>query len=97
MALNEEQINKLRPALASSAWREVMWPALRQRANDALKALVMLPSERKGDHEGWSDDGIRARIRELEWMLSCWQNEVAVFDYNRSLDGRETENGANPQ
>jgi|SRR3972149_12189854 len=98
MALNEEQIGKVRMILASSGWNDVMQPVLAKRAQDALKALVLHPSERMGEYKGVGDDTIRVKIQECEFMLTAWRNEVAMFDHNRRVDelARQSD-GANPQ
>jgi hypothetical protein len=86
MALNEEQIDKVKGLLASSAWNDVVKPILTLRANSAIKALILSPAEREGDLKDLDDSTLRARIRECEWMLSAFANEVAVFDHNRRMD-----------
>ena len=79
-----------------------MRPIIAQRANDAIKALILLPSERKAegnedDKKVPGDSDLRARIREAEWMLSAFENEVRIFDINRARDEAERNDGANPQ
>lgn len=93
MPLPEESIQKLRLILVSSGWKDVIEPVLAKRAHDAIKALVVPPAERKG--EGTSDDAtLRGRIQELEWMLSVWQNEIRLFDFERrQLDELERRDG----
>lgn len=86
MALNEEQIGKVRLLLQTSGWNDVMKPLLAVRANNAIKALVLSPAEREGEFKEMDDATIRARIREVEWMLTAFVNEIAVFDHNRRLD-----------
>lgn len=66
MALNEEQVGKVRMFLASSGWNDVVKPLLAQRANGAIKALVLSPAERDGEYKEMDDATIRARIREVE-------------------------------
>jgi hypothetical protein len=84
--LNAEQVDKIRLLLTSSAWNEVVRPALGNRADQALKALVLDPSERSGEWQGRSDESIRGAIREMQWMSAAWANEVAVFEYNRQRE-----------
>jgi hypothetical protein len=90
MALNEEQIDKIRLVLQSTGWNDVMRPALENRGRGALKALALSRSERaeqfKGGDLDTDDDILRAIIRDCEWMVSVWSNEVSVFDYNRRRD-----------
>lgn len=95
MALNEEQVGKTRQFLASSFWNDVMKPVIANRAHEAIKALVLHPSERKGEYAGVDDNAIRARIRESEWMLGAWPNEVSVYEHNRRLEELDSQtNGA---
>ena len=90
MALNEEQIQKVRLVLASSGWNDVMRPAIENRGRQAVKALCLAPTERaaafKGSDFDTEDHVLRAIIRDSEWMLVCWDNELKVFEYNRRLD-----------
>lgn len=90
MALNNEQIQKIRLVLASSGWREVMLPALANRGHQAVKALCLSRSERAVDFKGTDfdteDEILRAMIRDCSWMSSVWSNEVEVADYNRRRD-----------
>jgi hypothetical protein len=98
MALNEDQVGKVRLLLASSGWNDVMAPAIAKRAQEALKLLVLHPAERRGTDKELSDDILRVRVQEAEWMLGAWLNEVKVFEQNRRLEELERqENGANPQ
>lgn len=84
MALNEAQIQKVRQTMFTSGWKEVMVPVLKARAQEAVKLLILHPSERKG--EVVDDATLRARIQECEWMLAVWDNEIAIFDLNRRRD-----------
>lgn len=86
MALNEEQIGKIRGLLQSSAWNDVVKPVIAIRANTAIKALILTPAERTGEFKDMEDSAIRAQIREAEWLLAVFVNEVAVFDHNRRVD-----------
>ena len=84
--LEPEQIDKLRLALVSGGWKDVMEPVIANRARQAIAALVLSPSERTGEFAKMEDAQIRARIQEAEWMLTVWKNEVTVFDLNRAND-----------
>jgi hypothetical protein len=95
VALNEEQIGKVRFLLMSSGWNEVVKPAVAKRANTAIKALILSPAERSGEFKEMDDSAIRAQIREAEWMLTAFDNEIAVFDHNRRLD--ELQRQQNPE
>ena len=96
--LTSEQVEQVRTILSSSAWNDVMKPVLMNRAHTALKALVLDSAEREGDYKGMEDTAIKARIRECEWMLSAWVNEVAVHDHNRRRDelDRQTNGSGEP-
>lgn len=83
MSLSEEQVGKLKLLLISSGWKDVVEPVLAKRAHDAIKMLVIPPAERKGEAEGTDDATLRGRIKELEWMLSVWHNEVRLYDFER--------------
>lgn len=105
MALNPEQVAKLRLALQGGGWKDVMEPAIANRAHQAIRALVLSPSERSGEFKEMEDSQIRARIQEAEWMLTVWKNEITVFDLNRANDelarqrsqeGSEPDPTANP-
>lgn len=95
MALNEEQVGKIRGLLQSSAWNDVVKPVVATRANTAIKALILTPAERTGEYKEMDDAAIRAQIREAEWLLAVFVNEVAVFDHNRRVD--ELQRQENPE
>jgi len=96
--LNAEQIDKVRLTLGSAGWNDVMKPSLAARANEAIKALILSPDERIGELKDVRDDDLRARIRAIEWLLTVFQNEVAIHDHNRRLDELDAANTppANP-
>jgi hypothetical protein len=102
VALNEVQIGQIRGLLQSSAWNDVVRPVIATRANAAIKALILTPAERTGEFKEMEDSAIRAQIREAEWLLAVFVNEVAVFDHNRRMDelqrqdNPETQTTANP-
>ena len=99
MALNEEQITKIRLTLQSSGWNDVIRPALQTRAQAGIKALCLTRTERAKSYPGsdfdTDDEVLRAIIRDCEWMLAVWPNEIAVFEHNRRLDELDRE-GQNP-
>jgi hypothetical protein len=97
VALNEEQIAKIRLMLQSSAWNDVMKPAIATRANAAIKALILTPAERTGEFKDMDDSAIRAQIREAEWLLTAFVNEIAVFDHNRRVDELHGQNNPEAQ
>jgi type IV secretory pathway ATPase VirB11/archaellum biosynthesis ATPase len=94
MALNEQQIQKVRLTISGDGWNHVMKPAILNRAGQALKALTLEPgAERTAQFKGTdfdtSDPVLRAMIRDCEWMSVVWDNEVQVHDRNRALDELE--------
>lgn len=98
MALDAEQIGKVRLLLMSSGWNDVLKPVIANRAHGAIKALVLHPSERKGEYEGVDDTALRAKVQECEWMLSVWSNEIAVHEHNRRIEELDRQdNGGEPQ
>lgn len=104
MALSAENVDKVRQVLLSSGWNDVILPAIRQRGQQAVKALVMGRAERttmfKGSDFDTEDDVLRAIIRDTEWMSVVWQNEILVAEHNRRLDELDRNNSgpntANP-
>lgn len=103
--LNEDQINKIRVVLTGDGWNDVMKPKIADRARTAIKALTLSRSERATSYAktvfDTDDDVLRAMIREDEWMVTAWENELLVHDRNARLDeldrGRDgTPSTANP-
>lgn len=90
MPLDDEQCDQVRQVLASSGWQQVMQPFYARRAHGAVKTLALYPAERSGEFKDLNDDQLRAIVRECEWMLGVWRNEVAANDHNRRLAERET-------
>lgn len=82
--LNEEQIQKVRLFLVGTAWNDVIKPVLMERGHNLVKTLVNLPAERGAESE--DANVVRGRIKEVEWFLSAWSNEVVVFDQNRARE-----------
>jgi hypothetical protein len=96
--ISPEEYDKVKILLASSGWNDVMRPAIAKRGQNAVRALVLHSSERKGEEASVSDDVLRARIQECEWMLAVWSNEVVAFEQNRRLDELDSPatNGGEP-
>lgn len=98
--LSEEQVQKIRHTLSTSGWTDVMHPAIVNRGNSALKALTLSPDERRmvgGEFKDTDDFLLRAIIRDAEWMIACWQNEIKVFEMNRQLEEIQSQqNGGEP-
>lgn len=84
--LDETQVNKVRLVLQSAGWNDVMRPTYLQRANEAIKTLCLSRPERAGQFANTEDETLRAIIRECEWMLNVWPNEIKVFELNRQRD-----------
>ena len=85
--LSNEQVDKLSLMLQTSGWCEVVVPIFAQRGQTLIKLLCMAPERRE---EGMSDDTIRGRLEEIEYLLSAFQKEVRVNHENRM---REQQNG----
>ena len=84
--LNEEQVGKVRQMMMTSGWNEVFVPVVLNRGKQALSALTLAASERQaagGEFKDADDALLRAIIRDSEWAVVAFQNEVKVFDYNR--------------
>ena len=86
MPLNEEQVQKVRLVLASAGWNDVMRPVYANRAHQAIKTLCLSRPERAGEFKDVDDETLRAIIRECEWMVNVWNNEIHVQEYNRKRD-----------
>lgn len=82
--LTQEQAEKLRLLLFSGGWNEVMRPAIENRLRSHVKKLTLWPSERKAEDQ--DDTKLRAQAEELQWMLSAFENELKVEEYNRQVD-----------
>lgn len=94
--LGDTQIEQVRLVLSTEGWKNVMKPALTRRMNAAIKALCLTRAERavqyaKSEYDT-EDVDLRAMIRDCEWMLVAWDNEVAVYDENRKRDELELRN-----
>lgn len=94
--ITAEQADKLRLALASSGWNDVIKPVLTQRVHEAIKMLCLATSERSGQFKDLDDAALRGIIREGEWMLAVWENELKVYDHNRRLDELDRQGGTTP-
>ena len=96
MALNPDQVDKVRQLLSSAGWNDVILPAIKQRGQQAVKALVLSRSERSGVFKGSDsdneDDVLRAIVRDCEWMTVVWANELLVAEHNRRLDELDRNN-----
>ena len=86
MALNDEQIDKLRLTVNTDGWNQVILPIVAGRGRQAIEALLLDPAERTGEFKEMTDDSIRARARAVEWLLSVLRNELAAAEHNRRLD-----------
>lgn len=104
--IDDKQAHELRLTLFSSGWTQVMQPALRNRGMQATKALVLSRTERtavfKGTDFDTEDDVLRAYIRDCEYLLVAFQNELTVWEHNRQGDelarqSTDPSAGANPR
>jgi hypothetical protein len=98
--LNPDQIEKVRGTLYTSGWNDVMKPMLLNRGRMAVKALVLTRTERDAEMKGTDfatdEDVLRAIIRDVEWMLNIWDNEVNAANHNRLRDELDAANGSEP-
>lgn len=87
--LTDDQATKLHLTVMSSGFKEIIEPAIGNRHKAALKALALSPSEREsggGEFKNADDATLRATLRECEWMLGVWHNELNVYRDNRVRD-----------
>jgi hypothetical protein len=94
--LSNDQCQKIRQTVSTSGWVEVMQPALVNRGHQAVKALCLSRSERatayKGGDFDTDDEILRAIIRDCEWMIAVWKNEIAANEVNRRADELDRQN-----
>ena len=80
-SLEEQDVEKLRQLLRSSAWNDVMKAAILGQVHTYRLMLELEPSER-GD-KPMSDETLRGVIKGLKWVLTRFEQEVQVYDSNR--------------
>jgi hypothetical protein len=88
--LTPEELDHVRPMLASRAWA-IVRARLENRAHTAAKALALTPGAERtkvfaGQDFDTTDDVLRAIIRDCEWMMFSWVNEIAVANHNQRRD-----------
>ena len=88
--LSAEQIEKLRPMLQTSGWREVVVPLLEARKKRMQEIAFLLPSERPEPYRGLDDQVatslMRGEVKCCEWLMHAFTNEVMVRDLNEQRD-----------
>jgi len=88
--LTNEQAQQVSIVLHMGGWNEVMKPALIQRREIAMAALVLSRSERqtklKGTDFDTDDDVLRAMVKDCSWMTNIWETEVNVARHNQQRD-----------
>lgn len=93
--LNADQIEKLRPVLHMAGWREIIRPVMEGRKKRHQEMAFMLPSQRPEPYKSMEDSVavsvLRGQALELEWLLSQFESEVAIFDLNRMRDEKARE------
>jgi hypothetical protein len=102
MITDPDKIARIRAFLGSTLWNEDLKPAIAQRGGMAIKALCRSPDAREGEFKNTKDEDLRAIIREAEFQMVWWENEVKVFDHNQARDElarqqQEAEAGLTPQ
>lgn len=101
MALNPEQVDKIREMLRGAGWNEVVRVAIQERAKVVNRLWRLLPSERPEPYRGLDDATVvnilRGRLEELEWFAAAFDNEVRVHDVNQRMDELQRDGAtANP-
>jgi len=88
--LTPEQVDKVRLVLTSVGWNDVIRPEIENRVRKATRSLTLTDAERtqtfKGTDFDTTDSVLRAMIRDCEWFLFSWVNEVAVSEHNQRRD-----------
>ena len=88
--LNEQQIHLVKQMLGMGGWNDVVKPLVIGRGRDLTKVAMMMPSQRPEPYKDMDDreamNHIRGRILEIEWLVSFFDAEINVFDYNRRRD-----------
>lgn len=90
-ALDEAEIEKLRYLIRSAGWSEIVRPVLLARKNILLQALVLDENERA---EKVSDQKIKGRIAEIDWILTRFEQAVQQYDHNVAVDERQRQEAA---
>ena len=90
--ITDQQAEWLTQTLYTNGWTQVIKPSIAQRANSAIKALCQAPTNREGDCKGMTDDALRARISECEYILMVFEQEVTVNRVNRQRDELSRQN-----
>lgn len=84
-SITPEDIEKLKLLLRTSAWNDVMKPALLGRKLQLLDMLMKEPEQRDG---AMSDAAIRGGLKQLDWMMSRFDQVVQEYDANLLNDER---------
>ena len=91
--LNVQQIQQVRQMLQTSGWNDVLKPFALGRGRELTKIALRLPANRPEPYKGMDDrdamNHIRGRIEEIEWLMSFFENEINVSDFNRRKDELE--------
>ena len=87
--ITEEDIEKLRMLLRSSAWNDVMKPALIAR-RQVLAGLLVLDMNERGE-KALDDSTLRGGIKQLDWILTRFEQSVEEFDHNKRVDERNAQ------
>ena len=81
--LNSDDIEKLRSLLRTSAWNDIVKAAVQAR-RDVMVDQLIFPS-RRGD-KPLSDDELRGRIAEDDWLMLRFEQAVQEFDHNQRIE-----------
>jgi len=88
--LTPDEAEQVALVLRMAGWNNVMRPRLEARIKKASRALTLEPSERGQEFKGTEFDAedhvLRVIIRQCEWMVFSWHNEVQVAAHNQRRD-----------
>lgn len=96
MALDDDQIRKLRTTLATEGWREVIEPLVAERGHRFMKMAFGPVSERPEAYRDAEFDFFRGVVDNTQWMLTYWKAEIDVHNHNETLLEQERDPAANP-
>jgi len=87
MILNDTQAQELVHTLGSKGWTEVMKPVFQLRGRALMDSLLMTEEERAStEFKGHSDDQLKFRLREIQWLLSSVEQAVNSWKQNQKRE-----------
>ena len=91
--ISDQQADWLSQTLFTPGWTQVVKPMIAQRGSVAIQALCKPQGQREGDCKDLSDDALRARIAECEYVLNYFEQQVTVNRMNRQREELSRQNG----